>query len=307
AGFLAGGDPLFNGDAMKWRKLANALRLRYLLRISNQMGLEAAAQIQEIVANPADFPIMEGNADSGIYDFSGVRPDISDFSTQAITVVTGISMSEHLEENYTGLGDPRVDYFFLLPQNNAEYAQHEGVPNGLTREAAQSWNGNGDTNTSTLSERFISNPSSLDYTIMSFAEQQFILAEAAMNSWISAEDAATYYQAGIVANIEQWGLTASENYLNNPEVVWDGTMERLMEQKWWAFFWNNTIESWGEYKRTGLPNLEIGALANTVTNGQVPTRIFYPVLEQSINPNNYQEATNRLGGDLITIPHWYQN
>jgi hypothetical protein len=36
-----------------------------------------------------------------------------------------------------------------------------------------------------------------------------------------------------------------------------------MDQKWMAFFFNNTIEAWGEHKRTGLPAFTIGPLATT--------------------------------------------
>jgi hypothetical protein len=79
-----------------------------------------------------------------------------------------------------------------------------------------------------------------------------------------------------------------------------------MEQKWVAYYHNNTVEAWGEYKRTGLPALTPGPLATTITNGQVPTRVFYPTLEQSVNADNYRAATERIGGDVITARHWYQ-
>ena len=69
---------------------------------------------------------------------------------------------------------------------------------------------------------------------------------------------------------------------------------------------NNTVEAWGEQKRTGLPALTIGPLATTITKGIVPTRVFYPTLEQSINGVNYKSASTNIGGDNITATHWYQ-
>jgi len=89
-------------------------------------------------------------------------------------------------------------------------------------------------------------------------------------------------------------------------VEWDGSMERLMEQKWIAMFMNNTLEMWGNHKRTGLPNLVPGPFATTVTSGLVPTRVFYPSLEQSVNSSNYQAASSSIGGDNIIAKHWYQ-
>ena len=307
AGFVAGGDALFGGDASRWQKLANSLRLRYLLRLSNRTEVNAASEIAAIVNDPANFPIITGNADAGFYNFSGVSPNISSFSSQAITTFSGMSMSKRMQDVYEAYDDPRVDFFFRFPENTSEFPNHEGVPNGLTREAAQSWNGNGDANTSLLTTRFVSDPSSLNYTIISYAEVQFILAEAALNGWISNNTAQAYYEAGITANFDQWGVEVPAGFFALTEVAWDGTLERLMDQKWFAFLFNNTIEAWGEQKRTGLPALDVGPLATTITNGVVPTRVFYPVLEQSINSANYQSAASRIGGDNITARHWYQN
>ena len=256
--------------------------------------------------DPSTYPLIASNAEAGVYDFSGISPNASSFSQQAITTFSGMSMSKRMQDVFETYDDPRVDYFFRFPENSAEFPNHEGVPNGLTREAAQSWNGNGDANTSLLTTRFVTDPSLLDYTIISYAEVEFILAEAALNGWISS-DAKSHYDAGIAANFEQWGIAMPTGFLDLPEVVWNGTLARLMDQKWFAYLFNNTIEAWGEHKRTGLPNLEIGPLATTITNGLFPTRIFYPTLEQSINTTNYNAATSSIGGDNITARHWYQN
>lgn len=305
-GFVIGGDVLFSGDVLRWRKLANSLRLRYLLRLSNRSEVGASGEITKMVNDPDTYPLIGSNGEAGVYDFSGISPNASSFSQQAITTFSGMSMSERMEQVFESYDDPRVDYFFRFPENTAEFPNHEGVPSGLTREAAQSWNGNGDANTSLLTTQFVTDPGLLDYTIISYAEVEFILAEAAMNGWTSG-DAKAHYDAGIAANFEQWGIDMPAGFLDQSAVAWDGTMERLMNQKWFAFLFNNTIESWGEHKRTGLPNLEIGPLATTVTDGQFPTRVFYPTLEQSINGTNYNAAASNIGGDIITAKHWYQN
>ena len=308
AAFVGGGDVLFDGDVSRWKKLANSLRLRYLLRLSNRTEINAASEINQIVNDPDTYPIITSNDDAGFYAFSGVSPDISSFAQQAITTFSGMSMSKRMEEVYEIYDDPRIDFFFRLPENATEYPNHEGVPNGLTRELAQSWNGNGDANTSLLTTRFIENPSLLNYTIISYAEVQFILAEAALNGWIkTGTTAGQYYEAGITANFDQWGITMPAGFLALPEVAFDDTLVRLMDQKWLAFLFNNTIESWGEYKRTGLPNLTLGPLASTVTGGDFATRVFYPTLEQSVNSANYQSAVSNIQGDEITSAHWYQN
>ncbi len=306
-GFVSGGDVLFKGNVTKWRKLTNSLRLRYLLRLSNKPEVNAPAEISTIVSNPSTYPIIESNNEAGVYDFTGVSPNTSSLSVLLISSFSGLSMSKRMQTMFASYGDPRVDFFFRKPVNSATYPNHEGVPNGLTREQAQSWNGNGDVNTSLLTTRFVNN-GDLDYTFISHAEVKFILAEAAMKGWINTPTTAKqYYEAAITANFNQWSIPVPAGFLSLPQVAWDNTMTRLMDQKWMAFFFNNTIEAWGEYKRTGLPAFTIGPLATTVTGGKVPTRIFYPVLEQSINSSNYKTATSGIGGDIITAKHWYQN
>jgi hypothetical protein len=146
----------------------------------------------------------------------------------------------------------------------------------------------------------------LDYTIISYSEVQFILAEAHLKGWITAGTAKEYYEKGITANFDYWKIPVPAGFLEQPQVAWNGTMEQLMEQKWMAYYLNNTVEAWGEYKRTGLPALTPGPLATTITNGKIPTRVFYPTLEQSVNADNYRAASERIGGDVITARHWYQ-
>ena len=133
------------------------------------------------------------------------------------------------------------------------------------------------------------------------------MAEARLNNWITTSTAQSYYEAGIAANLAYWDLDMPAGFLTRADVLWDDTLDTLMNQKWIAMFFNNTLEVWGDYKRTGVPNLVPGPLATTVTNGLVPTRVFYPTLEQSVNSANYSAASSSIGGDIITAKHWYQN
>ena len=306
AKFTLGGDVLFKGDVTKWKKLANSLRLRYLLRLSNKPEINAAAEIKKIVGDPATYPIITSNAEAGIYDFSGVAPNVSIVSTQLPTSFTGISPSVRMVALLQPSNDPRLDFFFVKPTDAANYPNHVGVTSGTTREVAQSTNGNADQRTSSMTKRFTADPGLLDYTIISYSEVQFILAEAAMKTWITG-DAKAFYEKGITANFDYWKIAVPAGFLAQPTVAWDNTMERLMDQKWMAFYLNNTVESWGETKRTGLPKLTVGPAATIVTSGKFPTRVFYPTLEQSINADSYKAATSSIGGDNITAKHWYQN
>lgn len=312
-GFILGGDILFNGDVMKWRKMANSLRLRYLLRLSNKGSVNAASQISTMVSDASKYPIIESNAEAAIYDFSGIAPNTSDFSLQ--TALGGLSPSKRFVNVLDGLDatddaddDPRLAFFADKPIDpTVSSGPFVGVESGTTREEAQGTGGNAELFASQFTARFQEDSGLLDFVFISYAEVQFILAEARLNNWITTATPQSYYEQGIEANLAYWDLTMPAGFLTRADVVWDGTLSTLMNQKWIAMFMNNTIEMWGDQKRTGFPTLTIGPLATTVTGGIVPSRVFYPTLEQSVNSVNYQAASSAIGGDQITIKHWYQN
>lgn len=312
-GFLLGGDILFNGDVMKWRKMANSLRLRYLLRLSNKGSVNAVSQISAIVSDAAKYPIIENNTEAAIYDFTGIAPNTSDFSLQ--TALGGLSPSKRFVNVLDGVDadddsddDPRLAFFADKPIDpSVSSGPFVGVESGTTREVAQGTGGNAELFASQFTTRFQEDSGLLDFVFISHAEVQFILAEARLNNWITTATAQSYYEEGITANLAYWNLAMPAGFLTKADVAWDGTLATLMNQKWIAMFLNNTIEVWGDQKRTGLPALTIGPLATSITSGVVPSRVFYPTLEQSVNSVNYQAASTNIGGDQITIKHWYQN
>jgi hypothetical protein len=312
-GFILGGDILFNGDVMKWRKMANSLRLRYLLRLSNEGSINAASQINIMVSDASTYPIIESNDEAAIYNFTGVAPNTSDFSL--LTALGGLSPSEGFVSGLDGVDanddaddDPRLAFFADKPIDpSVSSGPFVGVLSGTTREVAQGTGGNAELFASQFTTKFQDNKGLLDFVFISYAEVQFILAEARLNNWITTSTAQSYYEAGIAANLAYWDLTMPADFLTRADVVWDDTLDTLINQKWIAMFFNNTLEMWGDHKRTGVPNLIPGPFATTVTNGVVPTRVFYPTLEQSVNSTNYQAASSSIGGDIITARHWYQN
>src|SRR6185436_17260952 len=62
---VASSDPVYKGDVAKWRKFANSLYLRLLLRISGKTEVQqqCISKIKQIVENPAQYPIFQSNAD----------------------------------------------------------------------------------------------------------------------------------------------------------------------------------------------------------------------------------------------------
>ena len=72
-----GVDLYYNGDPGKWRKLANSLALRYYMRISEKLPVDAKTGIEMIVGNPTDYPIITSASDDAAMAFAGNSNDNS--------------------------------------------------------------------------------------------------------------------------------------------------------------------------------------------------------------------------------------
>ncbi|GGF46280.1 hypothetical protein GCM10011339_38490 [Echinicola rosea] len=125
--------------------------------------------------------------------------------------------------------------------------------------------------------------------LLSAAEVQFDLAEAALKGWIGGE-AAGYYQAGVKQSLAAWGLESSfEDYISGP-AAFEGSLAQIIEQKWIAS-WTAATEAWFDYRRTGQPELTAGQFA---VRSVLPLRFYYMQEELSINTLNASAALDRL-------------
>ncbi|WP_020528901.1 SusD/RagB family nutrient-binding outer membrane lipoprotein [Flexithrix dorotheae] len=125
--------------------------------------------------------------------------------------------------------------------------------------------------------------------LMSAAEVNFILAEAAQMGW-STGDAKTNYENAVRASFEAWGIPDDYDAYIAGEAAFDGTIEQIIEQKWIAS-WTAAAEAWFDYRRTGFPELEAGPAAN---RSALPVRFYYMQDELTINETNAMEAVNKL-------------
>ncbi len=68
---LGSADVFYGGDAVKWRKLANSLALRYYMRLSEKLPAVAQAGVEKIVNNPDDYPLIIAASDDPAMSFPG--------------------------------------------------------------------------------------------------------------------------------------------------------------------------------------------------------------------------------------------
>ena len=307
------GDILFDGNINKWKKLANSLQLRYQMRISNKRNV--AADMQAILANPAATPIFESNADNAALKYLSAPPNNFPLYNSRIGSLNEFRLSKTLGDKLTSLNDSRLTVFArpTVASVTAGNPQYVGVPNGLDDVAALEYNG-GTQNISRVGEAYyidgFGTPSDRELNIakgiiMNYAELQFILAEAAHKGLISTGIAANeYYERGIVASFDYYGLTVPAGYLVRPGVAFEAgkELELIGTQKWISLFYSG-LEAWFDWRRSGFPNLQPGP--SNLNNNKIPVRYLYPGNEFTLNSSAVTEAINRQGPNDINTPVWW--
>ncbi len=315
-GIVASSDPVFKGNLSRWRKFGNSLYLRLLLRISGkaEVATMCADKIKDIVeTNAANYPIMTNNDESAILRWTGTAPYVSPYVNGVREQdFRGVSIASFFIDNLVIWNDPRIDIslgtnginrWAIAPFQGA----FAGVPSGYSPGADPIKKSYFYSNTSTSSLQ----TEALAGMMMNYAELKFILAEAALNGWISSSPE-THYIDGVLNSIKLWLPTWSvpiATYITAADIQWDNAgsfddkMEQIHLQKYYALFLADH-QQWFEYRRTGHPVLPQGSgLRN---NGIMPARMTYPVYVQSTNPTNYQLAVAAQGPDVISTQVWWQ-
>jgi hypothetical protein len=312
---LGPADPFYAGNSLRWQRFGNSLRARHAMRLANKDPAKAQAELNAAIAAPGG--LIASNADNARIAWPGDGVYNNPWSVNN-NGRDDHRMSDRLMNQMVPFNDPRVPVYaqptvcFAVPTTAgcpAGSPQYAGMPNALTPDGAQAY-----TNTSSrpgrifyATTRFCPGCSPLTgastpNVVLSYAEVSFILAEAAERGWI-AGSAGTYYNQGIQASMEQWGVTdaaAIATYLARPEIVYvPGTegLRRIALQKWINFY-TDGVQAWSEWRRTCVPATVVpgpDAIINTV-----PRRYEYSTREYSVNSANLDAAVARQGADEFT-------
>jgi len=304
------GDLIYQGDLLKWRKLANSLRVRYLMRISAKQSVAAA--LQAIVSNPTTYPVFTSNADDGDYSYYAEAPNQFPNYTNRIGGFDEYRLSNTFGNTLQSFQDPRLAIFArpTAASVTAGTPQYVGMPNGLSDTEALNFNG-GSNNISRIGAFYYESsitPAGLLVAkgyIMGFAELQFLLAEAKYKNLIStAVTTQAYYEKGIEGAFIYLNTTMPADYLTRTGVKFDNAtaMNQIITQKWISLFYTG-LENWFEWRRTGLPVLKAGP--DNQNGGLIPRRLKYPLNERLQNPDALNTAIGRQGADNINTRVWW--
>ncbi|WP_423128354.1 SusD/RagB family nutrient-binding outer membrane lipoprotein [Gaoshiqia sp. Z1-71] len=322
------GDPTpYNGNPDKWRRATNALALKVLMTLSakeNVTSLNVKTRFAQIVSG--GYLLEAGTGFFGLNYSSLNRQPL--YSTSPL--FTGRTIpSSLLVDSLKSLNDRRL-YYFAEPsaaeiaagKSASEPAAYVGVD--VEMDYAM-MNANHSANVySLINLRYQQEEANEPRRLLTYAEQQLILAEARIRGWITAGTAQEYYESGVKSALAAMmsipagyahGNAIDQNYIDSyftGNAAFKSTSEEQLKQIWMQRYILNFMQdpytAYFDYRRTGYPVFPINPLTSLNENNKnaLPVRWLYPGSETSYNRENLEEALNRQydGYDEINKLMW---
>lgn len=314
-------DFIYDGDVTKWKKFSYSLMLRLGLRLTKVDAALAQTWVTKAIAggvilNTADNAIMKYT--DGPNDFNrnpvGFDSRKQDFTAGSYGTknVEGGKLAKTFIDLLQSTADPRISVYAGVWQGttqNTALAVQKGFPNG-TKIAPTP------TEQATYSEPNQSTVFKYDapLVLISNAETNLYLAEAAARGWYAASDK-DLYEKGVQASFLNMGIYGiaytipdATPYLTanpyNAAGSFEAKMNQIHTQVYIALFVDEQ-EVYANWRRTGYPVLVPVNFPGNVTNGTIPRRFKYPTSEYSVNSTNLAEAVKRQGQDAFTTKIWW--
>ncbi len=316
-------DVLYAGNIALWKKFANSLLLRAGMRLSKV----DAAQAQSVVGKALAAGVMELNTENAM-----VRHDANYVnavgnmlnSTESANIYMAAPFVDFLKKT----NDPRLKSIAVRyvgaksgPEQVASRASSEpavqiGMPFGFDN--------------STISAEVTKNKlaSFYDFTqvdrtrmarntapnfLVTAAQTQLLLAEAAQKGWVTGTTAEAYFNRGVKLHMEQLAIhdansavapAAITAYLTENPFKTATALEQINTQYWVASFLNGP-EAFANFRRSGFPVLSPNPFPGKGIKGTFIRRLTYPNSEISVNSTNVKEAISRMGADDLDTKVWW--
>ncbi len=329
-------DFLYNGNVAQWKRYAYSLMLRLGMRLTKVDINAAETWVKKAIAGG----VMQSNDDIAKLVHTSASSTNWNTISQVLQGGEGVPISAKgkgiMKLNQTiidylkNTNDPRLPFFATLWQGNADISQlptysakdlQKGLPGGndqvTIKNVIPNWTSDmlaefSEPNLNTVAN--LSTPT----IFQSYAEVEYLLAEAALRGW-TADDPKTHYENGVRAAIGMQsiypnGVSAAtaaaqaDAYLSeNPYTggTFDQQMEQIHTQFWVSMFTAENMEEYANWRRTGYPRLTPYNYPANETGGVIPRRSRYPTIETSLNTDNYNAAVQQQGPDLFTTRMWW--
>ncbi|MBO0947944.1 SusD/RagB family nutrient-binding outer membrane lipoprotein [Fibrella forsythiae] len=316
------GEIAYGGNIPRWKRFGYSLLLRAGMRLSKVNPTLAQSTVQKAVAGG----VFQSNADNAV-----IRNDANYQNPVGVTLnsteAANLYLTGYFVDYLKSTADPRLGSIAARyvgaksgPEQTAARINRDpsvqiGMPLGYD---------NGTIPARATADKLASfyDYSQLDRTrmgkitaptyLVTYAQTQLLLAEAAVRGWTTG-NAADYYNAGVTAHMQQLGdydatsLVPQANitaYLTaNPYVAARG-LELINTQYWIASFLNGP-EVFANFRRSGFPKLTPNPYPGKEIKGSFINRLSYPDLEISVNKAKVDEAIGRQGADNLDTRVWW--
>jgi hypothetical protein len=360
-------DLIYGGDINKWKKFANSLRLRMALRISKvdlaKAKTEAAAAISAGIMTSRDDDALiamgstsvEAPSQNPVYYHRG--SEVIHMSTAYYRIVENLggldwpaaidqadnpNITDHIINtvHHPAKVDPRAPIHF----------EPSGIiSNVITPALDKNWRGTDPGNVSSavgaamINGQFVNDYAKIGewfykssyrgVPVLEYSEVCFLQAIAIETNVLTSGNAQTFYEAGITANMQKFGIPAAKitAYLNSEDANYYGTtvkyshsagtvntaMDKILTQKWISHFVEGSFEAWADHrlyhKPTLMPFAHVSSSVFTMnesdrinnTPNAYIKRGYYPSTEQVQNEENYNAAIARTGSNSIQNNVWW--
>jgi hypothetical protein len=295
-------DVIYRDDMTSWVKFANSIKLKLGVNLKAS-GLENAIADAAIVS--ASKNTFTSNADNAKISYEKNVPNTNPLY---VDLVFGgrhdFVPTKPFVDALVAKNDPRTKAYFAqnLIDDDKNPLPYKGGVVGIKNSFGKFTH---------ISDR-IQQPDFAG-TYLDYAEVEFLLAEAVERGVAVSGSAESHYNNAIKASMEDWGLSTADadTYLAQPTVAYataTGTwQQKIGEQAWYAMF-KRGFEGWTFTRRLNFPALSPPTNADPSAEGQIPSRMTYPIREQTLNATNYNAAAASVGGDkLKTKLFWDKN
>lgn len=316
-------DVLYGGNVALWKKFANSLLIRAGMRLSKVDPTQA----QSVVQKAAQGGVMEVNTDNATIRHdanyvNGIGNMLN--STEAANIYLAAPFANYLKSTK----DPRLKSIAVRyvgaksgPEQTAAKASTDtavqiGMPFGFdnsTISAEVTKNGLASFYDFSQVDRTRLTKNTAPTFIVTAAQTQLLLAEAAQRGWVTGTTAEAYYNKGVRLHMEQMAIFDAKSAITTAEA--DAyllanpynaakALEQINTQYWVASFLNGP-EAFANFRRSGFPVLTPNPFPGKSIKGTFIRRLTYPNSEISVNKANVDAAIGRQGADDLDSKVWW--
>lgn len=285
-------DLIYGGDVTKWRRFCASLKLKVLMRISGKR--DVSGEVQALVNSGL---LMSSNSDSAQLTYTSSQPDANPiYETIVYNNRVEYKVSSILVDALTTASDPRLEIYAQVNDDDEYVGNIPGIEN-VTNFGGFSSPGS-----------FYLEPT-LPGVILSYAQVEFYLAEAALEGIISGDLAQSkiHYYNGINASLDFNEVSTADAATFTSQLGLEygdlTTGRQKIGYQMWVSLYGQGLEAWTEWRRTKQPSLSPVVDAAI---SEIPSRFYYNTNSQNYNQDNYQAAVSTLSnGDTMLSKVWW--